>query len=1027
MKHSSLPLKLLAAVVLMCAAGGFGALTQNWRIDAPNAPVPADNETRGLAYNPHTNHLLVTRATTPDIVVLDAATGANLGSMNVTGVSGGTRALVKVRVVDFGPTTGYAIYACNLSINTKSETFKIYRWFGLPGSNETSLGAPEIIYANRAVDAATAEASPVGPALPQAFIPYTQRVGDTFWVRDAGAGSGAVEFYVGVSRATILNSVYKFTYTDLKLPPPTSTSVSGVSEITLTGLPQDYGFGNALRGEYVDPVTGNIWHQTNGALAVYSPAGAFQTMITGVHASSLHGVPLSISGKTYYCAIHHGVPKATTNAYARFSVTDVSAGPGQGQLIDFGPVLATPNANINGTGDFATDGTNIFALVTNNYIGSWSISPPASGTVKKWSGGGTSVGDWFDAGNWTPSGVPSPLDDVVLDHTYVSGPYTVKINSSTAEANCRTLTIGDPLVAGDVITLRIETTTINEILNIGGDLNPSTPDVLVRNGGRFEFAPGALSGATSIYYFDPTATGKVENGGYLQFATSRSISTPFPGANPPGFIPVSYGAWSFDAGSTVEFNGTSTSIPFSGRTFGNLILTGSSAINYSASGGLPVTIKNTLTIGSTATFKPSMTGPMTLEGSVVNNNTAVSEFNAAPLIIANSMTWPANVNITGDLVVPSGVTLTVNNALTLGDVSGKIAHVFGTLTCNSTLTVKGTLAPRSGGLVNGSGTLTWGTNGGFATDSASGFANMPPQPSDFPGVTLAGAFTGIPSQANGVWGFCGDVAGQAAGALVPGDVGGIVCATNGSVNLPGDYRCTKALALKKGRLVMNGGAGTLTLGTSASSVGTLTYPSGEIALIQGTFKRWRAGAATLSNIDFPLVDPTSGERRMLTLSSSANVTAGGTIAVSFSAADPGGGPFNLNPGGGTSAMDNLNKVDPAGSYKITLADGITVSSSGNWTVVADVGGFAVDSLAQKVALIYRDPANPASWAAFTTPNAPTYKSHLMLQSISNPEHPSFGVLRLSSTVAVTSLFTAGQSEIGVGEPFPAGVHEWDAY
>lgn len=571
--------------------------------------------------------------------------------------------------------------------------------------------------------------------------------------------------------------------------------------------------------------------------------------------------------------------------------------------------MSTINANTNGTGDFATVGTNIFALVTNNNVGSWAISPPAAG-------------------------------------------------------------------------------------------------------------------ATSIYYFDPTATCKVESGGYLYFGTTRSIATPFPGALPSGLIPVSYGAWSFAPGSTVEFNATSTAIPFSGRTFGNLILNGA---NYTASGGLPVVITGTLTIGATATFKPNMSGPVTIQGSVVNNNTAQSTINAAPLIIASSMTWPANVNITGDLVVPSGVTLTVPNALTLGgDNTGKIAHIFGTLTCDNTLTTRGAIAPRSGGTINGTGSVTWGPNGGFATDSPTGFANMPPQPSDFPNFTLTGAFTGIPSQAAGAWGFCGDIAGQQAGALTPGDVGTLICDTAGSVALPGDYRCVNVLALKKGLLNVNGGSGTITLGTSASAVGTLTYPSGQFAWIQGSFKRWR-GTAAMSSVDFPVADA-AGARRMLTVSTASALTAGGTLTVQFVGSDPGGGPLNLNAGNNTNNLDNLQRVDATGYYKITPGDGLDVTGSGNWTIVADVYGFStLDPLGQKACLITRDPANPASWVAFASVSAPTYKLHQWLQSISNPEHPSFGVLRLSSVAPVASVMYATGSEIGVGAPYPAKVESWERY
>ena len=212
---------------------------------------------------------------------------------------------------------------------------------------------------------------------------------------------------------------------------------------------------------------------------------------------------------------------------------------------------------------------------------------------------------------------------------------------------------------------------------------------------------------------------------------------------------------------------------------------------------------------------------------------------------------------------------------------------------------------------------------------------------------------------------------------------------------------------------MNGGAGTLTLGSSASANGTLTYPSGYFALIQGTFKRWR-GTGSLSGVDFPLAD-SQGRRRMLTLTSSVAPSAGGTIAVRFSESDPGGGPINIIPTTAVNSLDALTQVEPNGSYRISLGDGFSASSC-NWTVVADVVGFASDPLAQQVALIKRDPANATSWAAFDSVGTPTYLSHLGVQSLSNPEHPSFGLLRLQAVASTANLFYNNQAEIGVGRP-----------
>ncbi|MGI8602938.1 MAG: PEP-CTERM sorting domain-containing protein [Verrucomicrobiales bacterium] len=83
---------------------------------------------RGLAYNPTTGNLiLVSRVsgTTQNIKVLDGATGADLGTLNNTGISGGTFAANKVSVGTDG-----AIYVANLASFTAGvrTPFKIYRY-----------------------------------------------------------------------------------------------------------------------------------------------------------------------------------------------------------------------------------------------------------------------------------------------------------------------------------------------------------------------------------------------------------------------------------------------------------------------------------------------------------------------------------------------------------------------------------------------------------------------------------------------------------------------------------------------------------------------------------------------------------------------------------------------------------------------------------------------------------------------------------------------------------------------------------
>ena len=50
-----------------------------------------------MAYNRANGHLLVVSRTTPSVYVLDAATGADLHQLSVSGVSGGTYTLADDR------------------------------------------------------------------------------------------------------------------------------------------------------------------------------------------------------------------------------------------------------------------------------------------------------------------------------------------------------------------------------------------------------------------------------------------------------------------------------------------------------------------------------------------------------------------------------------------------------------------------------------------------------------------------------------------------------------------------------------------------------------------------------------------------------------------------------------------------------------------------------------------------------------------------------------------------------------------
>jgi len=97
---------------------------------------------RGIAYNPATNHLLLSSRNGGNFAyIYDSGTGSFLntagngsGSLNTTGITGGTVALNDIEATDDGH-----IYGCNLTLtNINGTEFKCYHW-----TNETA--APDAV------------------------------------------------------------------------------------------------------------------------------------------------------------------------------------------------------------------------------------------------------------------------------------------------------------------------------------------------------------------------------------------------------------------------------------------------------------------------------------------------------------------------------------------------------------------------------------------------------------------------------------------------------------------------------------------------------------------------------------------------------------------------------------------------------------------------------------------------------------------------------------------------------------------
>lgn len=119
---------------------------------------------RGMAHNPVTRRLLVASRNGPHVYALDAGTGADQHELSVSGVSGGTYALLMIGVADDG-----VVYAGNLTTAGTTTAFKLYRW-----ANDESVTVPVVAYSG------------------DPGAGNSQRWGDTLDVRGAGASTQVI-------------------------------------------------------------------------------------------------------------------------------------------------------------------------------------------------------------------------------------------------------------------------------------------------------------------------------------------------------------------------------------------------------------------------------------------------------------------------------------------------------------------------------------------------------------------------------------------------------------------------------------------------------------------------------------------------------------------------------------------------------------------------------------------------------------------------------------------------------------------
>jgi uncharacterized lipoprotein YddW (UPF0748 family) len=142
-------------------AGGLSLLWSLAPGARPYLTVAATPNERGVAYNPISGHVLLVSRTSPMVYVLDGNTGADLWTLNKTGVTGGYSANYYLLMV--GASDDGAVYVGNLTLAGNTIAFKLYRW-----ANDTSSTVPTVAYSG------------------DPGAGNSQRWGDTLDVRGAG-------------------------------------------------------------------------------------------------------------------------------------------------------------------------------------------------------------------------------------------------------------------------------------------------------------------------------------------------------------------------------------------------------------------------------------------------------------------------------------------------------------------------------------------------------------------------------------------------------------------------------------------------------------------------------------------------------------------------------------------------------------------------------------------------------------------------------------------------------------------------
>jgi uncharacterized protein YjdB len=530
-----------------------------------------------------------------------------------------------------------------------------------------------------------------------------------------------------------------------------------------------------------------------------------------------------------------------------------------------------------------------------------------SASAQKTWDGGASTTNWGDANNWSPNGVPTSSDNVVLSGNGI----TIKVNTSTA--TCNSIIIGGTAANTDAI-LTFETSgspklTVVNSVTVGGSGSTNN-----NRSGKITFVNGATLEAGSVVLTQSTSGD--DNPGTITMTGGSTLIT--------GSLAVGQGSatWTPSTG-TVVLKSTNTLPATVFTNFNNLIInsgtTTTSGVSFSITGTM--TVDGTLTPGATShviSGAGTVTGSGTIKTNLTSTTALTTQYTISTKTLSNlivnfsganqSIASTATVGNYGGLITSGSGTKTLLGAITVNDnITTETGTTLDVSASNFAINLGGDWT-KSGTFTQRSGTVTFNGTTQSIGGSTTTFYNLILAGSGTKTFGIATTVSGNLNINTGVIANLGSITTHTAGTLTLGDMGTIGSSKYGSTST-----VATAPVYKNNTYFTAGTTGCITVSNSSCVAPTFTISSIP-SICAGSTSYVINYSATTGNADLYSISGTG----ITTVSNGALNAAPSSITVALSSAAVAG---TITPSAFTisSSVNGCVSANLSGSVTVTAA------------------------------------------------------------------------------------------------------------